>query len=97
MNRRDQQMRKLALLAVLLTPTALTATMASAAEVPTCSASCITEYPVPIPVVYNGPFGIAKGLGDNIWFGDQDTIDRIDRGGTSPSTQSRPRAPPSAG
>jgi hypothetical protein len=55
---------------------AATATLASAAEAPTCLSSCITEYPAPIPAVYNGPFGIARGLGDDMWFGDQDTVDR---------------------
>ena len=49
---------------------------------PTCSASCIAEYPVPIPVVCNEPFGIAKGFDDQIWFGDQNTIDTITRDGT---------------
>jgi virginiamycin B lyase len=54
---------------------------AAAATAPTCRQSCITEFPVPIPVVYNGPFGIAKGFGDDMWFGDQDTVDRVDRDG----------------
>jgi virginiamycin B lyase len=76
-----ETMCKLALLAGLLVMSALSATMASAAGAPTCSASCISEYPAPIPVAYNGPFGIAEGLGDDMWFGDQDTIDRIDRDG----------------
>ena len=33
----------------------------SAGEVQACSASCITEYLVQVPVVYDGPFGIVKG------------------------------------
>jgi virginiamycin B lyase len=55
------------------------AAVASAATRPTCTTSCVTEYPVPTPVVYNGPFGIARGFADDMWFGDQDTIGRIDR------------------
>ncbi len=73
-------MRKLALFAGLLALAAVTPANAWAAEAPTCSASCITEYPVPVPVVYNGPFGIAPGPG-GMWFGDQDMIVRIDSNG----------------
>src|SRR5215472_1916587 len=80
--RRDQEMRKFALLAGLLALPAMSPAAASAADVPTCSASCIVEYPVPIPVLYNGPFGIAKGFDDHVWFGDQNTIDTITRDGT---------------
>ena len=47
----------------------------------TCSSSCITEYTVPTPEVYDGPFGIAPGLGGDMWFGDQDTVGRIDSRG----------------
>jgi virginiamycin B lyase len=75
-------MRKFALLAGLLALPAMSPAAASAADAPTCSASCIAEYPVPIPVVYNGPFGIAKGLDNDVWFGDQNTIDTITRDGT---------------
>jgi streptogramin lyase len=73
--------RKLALFAGLLAPITLTAPTASAAEAPACSTPCITEYAAPVPVVYSGPFGIAKGLGDDMRFGDQNTIDRIGRYG----------------
>jgi virginiamycin B lyase len=59
---------------------ALTAALGSA-EPPLCSVGCVTEYAGPIPVVYNGPFGLARGLADDIWFGDQDTISRIDKTG----------------
>jgi hypothetical protein len=74
-------MRQLALLAGLLAPTALTAPAAPGDDAPTCSAPFITGYAVPIPVVHDGPSGVATGLGDNMWFGDQNTIDRIDRYG----------------
>jgi virginiamycin B lyase len=59
---------------------AFTAALGSA-EPPLCSSGCVTEYAGPIPVVYNGPFGLARGLADDIWFGDQDTISRIDKAG----------------
>ena len=61
---------------------ATTLSPAAAATNPTCTSSCITEFAVPTPVVYNGPFGIAKGLGDDMWFGDQDTIGRVARDGS---------------
>lgn len=73
-------MRKLALLAGLLALAAMTPATAWAAEAPACPASCVTEYPVPVPVVRNGPFGIAPGPG-GMWFGDQDMIVRIDGNG----------------
>jgi virginiamycin B lyase len=76
-------MRNLLLLVAAAVAAAIVVAAASAAEAPICTSSCITEYPAPIPVVYNGPFGIAKGLGDDMWFGDQDTIDRIDRDGNT--------------
>jgi len=73
-------MRKLALLAGLLTLVVMTPGMATAAGAPTCSASCVTEFGVPIPIAYNGPFGIARGPG-GMWFGDQDKVVRIDSTG----------------
>ena len=66
-------MRKLALLAGLLALAVMTPANTWAAEAPACPASCVTEYPVPVPVVYNGPFGIAPGPG-GMWFGNQDMI-----------------------
>ena len=75
-------------LAVALTAAiAISAGLASAAQAPSCSSQCITEYAVPIPAVYNGPFGLARGMGDDIWFGDQDTISRIDKSGAVTSYQ----------
>jgi virginiamycin B lyase len=67
-------MRKTMLLAVVAVSAAFAA-VAQAAGAP------ITEFAAPVPVTYNGPFGIAKGLGDEMWLGDQDTISRIDRNG----------------
>lgn len=78
--------------AALVAAIALSAGLAAAGQAPTCASSCITEYPVPIPVVYNGPFGLARGLGDDIWFGDQDTISRIDRTGAITSYAVTPGA-----
>jgi virginiamycin B lyase len=69
------------LVVALVASAALATGLAVAAPGPTCSASCITEYPVPIAPIYNGPFGLARGLGDDMWFGDQDTISRIDKRG----------------
>jgi ribosomal protein L37E len=66
---------------------AVTAGLASAAQGPTCSTGCINEYAMPIPPVYNGPFGLARGMSDDIWFGDQDTISRIDKSGELTSYQ----------
>jgi virginiamycin B lyase len=70
----------LLLVAVGAVAVALTAGLGSA-EPPLCSLGCVAEYGLPIPVVYNGPFGLARGLADDIWFGDQDTISRIDKAG----------------
>jgi virginiamycin B lyase len=71
----------LAVAAAAVAAIAVTAGLASAAQAPTCSTGCMIEYPVLIPAVYNGPFGLARGMSDDIWFGDQDTISRIDRSG----------------
>jgi virginiamycin B lyase len=71
---------------------AITSGLASAAQGPACSAECITEYAVAIPPVYNGPFGLARGMGNDIWFGDQDTISRIDKSGELTSYQTSPGA-----
>jgi virginiamycin B lyase len=84
--------RILAVGAALVAAIALSAGLAAAGQAPTCASSCITEYPVPIPVVYNGPFGLARGLADDIWFGDQDTISRIDRSGAITSYAVTPGA-----
>jgi virginiamycin B lyase len=73
--------RNLIGLAVAVVAAGAVATGLAAARQPTCSASCITEYPVPIAPIYNGPFGLARGLADDVWFGDQDTISRIDKRG----------------
>jgi len=81
-----------ALAAATVATIAVSAGLASAAQGPTCSANCITEYAIPIPPVYNGPFGLARGMGDDIWFGDQDTISRIDKSGAITSYDTSPGA-----
>jgi virginiamycin B lyase len=84
--------KALASVAAAAAAIAVTAGFAAAAEAPTCSAECITEYAGPIPPVYNGPFGLARGLGNDIWFGDQDTISRIDTSGAVTSYTTSPGA-----
>src|SRR5690348_3237727 len=76
-------MPKPLLLAAALLALATTAAVAAASPPPTCTSACIAEYAAPVPAVYNGPFGIARGLGDDMWFGDQDLVARIDRDGTT--------------
>jgi virginiamycin B lyase len=67
--------------AVVAVSAVFVAAGAQASGPPTCTSGCITEFQPPVPAVYNGPFGIARGLGDDMWLGDQDTISRIDRSG----------------
>jgi virginiamycin B lyase len=69
-------MRKLVLLLVFLVAVGWAST-AGARHAQPCVNACVTELSVPTPVVYNGPFGIAEGGANHMWFGDQDALGRV--------------------